>query len=359
MVNDMNLEDLETMYVNSSINKRYKKHKFKSDITVRLKLYKKMGSLIRQGLSIKDIIKEITAVQKKGNTADYHFLMHVNEEMQKGRSFSDSLKGWTTDNELLLIQSGEKSGDLSNSFNMAIKLTMRLKEIKSRVIKEAAYPTILLSLLVGVLYGFAVAIFPALEGIMPVEEWPENSQKLYNLSFFIKNNLLFILMGVVALASLVRFSMARLTGVLRDRLDAFPPYSVYKDIQSSVFLISVATLMTAQVSLKDSILNLKKQSNKYLQIKMNVMLNKLEQGLPGGKSMNTEFMGSSGPDVEIYGKSADFEAAMLELGEEVIEEKLEKITKVMGALKMMALLAFAGVIGWMFISFFEITGGMG
>jgi type II secretory pathway component PulF len=355
----MNLEDLQLKYFNSKLNKAHKKYVFKTDINVRLKLYKKMGSLIRQSLSINEIVKEISAVQKKGNTADYHFLMHVNSEMQDGRSFSESLKGWTTDNELLLIQSGEKAGDLTNSFDMAISLTKRLKEIKSRVIKEAAYPTVLLTLLTAVLYGFAIAIMPALEGIMPVEEWPSSSQTLYNLSFFVKDNVFFIIIGVIALGSLIKHSMARMTGPIRDRLDSYPPYSIYKDIQSSVFLISVATLMTAQVSLKDSILNLKRQSNKYLKLKMDTILGRLEDGLTGGKAMNTEFMGSSGPDVEIYGKAGDFEKAMMALGEEVIEDKLEKITKVMGLLKMMALLSFAGVIGWMFISFFEITGAMG
>lgn len=355
----MNLDDLKYKYFNSTFNKKKKKREFKNNINVRLKLYKKMASLVKQGLSIKDIIQEITSVQKSSNTADYHFLMHVHSEMQSGKSFSESLKGWTTENELLLIQSGEKSGDLMNSFHMAIKLTTRLKEIKMRVIKEAAYPTVLFALIIAVLYGFAIAIMPALEGIIPIEDWPSTSRSLYDLTFFVKNNLLYMIIAVAAFVTAIRYSLGKLIGPIRDVLDSYPPYSIYKDIQSAVFLISVATLMTAQVSLKDSILNLKKQSNKYLQGKMDAMLKKLQKGLQGGKALNTDFMGSSGTDVEIYGKSNDFEQAMLDLGEEVIEEKLEKITKVMGLLRFIMLLSFAGVIGWMFMSFFDITNGMG
>lgn len=355
----MNFDDLKYKYFNSAFNKKIKQRKFKSDINIRLKLYKKMASLIKQGLSIKDIIQEITAVQRAGNTPDYHFLMHVNKEMQSGKSFSESLKGWTTENELLLIQSGEKSGDLGTSFHMAIKLTLRLKEIKMRVIKESAYPAVLFFLLVAVLWGFAKSILPPLADIMPIEDWPEGPRKLYDLSFFVKDNLLIMAGAIFVATTLIRYSLGKLVGSFRDIMDKYPPYSIYKDIQSAVFLISVATLMSAQVSLRDSILNLKKQSNPYLQGKMDEMLKKLQKGLPGGKAMNTDFMGNSGPDVEIYGKAADFEKAMMDLGEEVIEEKLEKITKVMGSLRLVMLLSVAGVIGWMFISFFEITGAMG
>jgi type II secretory pathway component PulF len=354
----MNLTELQSLYFESEFNKKLKKAKFKTNIKVRLKLYKKMASLIKQGLSIKDIIEEISKVQKKNNSPEYHFLTHVSKEMQKGKSFSGSLKGWTTDNELLLIQSGEQSGDLEKSFRMAIKLTLQLKEINSTIKSQAAYPFALLILLLGVLYFFSVEIFPALTGIAPVADWPESPRTLYNLTYFVRSNILLIFAGIFAVSFVVYKSLGRLTGPVRDALDKYPPFSLYKDIQASVFLISVATLMVAQVSLQESILSLKKQSNKYIKGKMDIILGRLQKGLSGGEALNTKFMGDSGPDVEIYGKAADFEAAMLALGDEIIEDKLEKIKKVMGGFKLFMMVIFGIIIAWMFLSFFDVTSSM-
>lgn len=349
------LENIKENIKNSEFYKDRKKNSFKRNIKLRISLYKKISSLLRQSMSMKDIVGEITKAKKKENTPDYYFLRNVQIEMEKGKDFSDSIVGWVTDNELQLIRAGEKSGDLEKSFSMAIKLTLRLKEIKSRIIKETAYPIVLFIMAIVMMYGLSVSIMPALIETSNPENWPQMSKNLYLTTNFIRDNIFFIIIILIVLFFSISYSMGKLKGDIRKKLDKIPPYKLYKDIQSSIFLISLSTLLNAQVSLKESILNLKKQANPYLETKLNEMIKRIDKGYEPGQSINTEFMGSIGSDIQIYSKAADFENAMLELGEEAMEEKLESISRTMSILRFLMLILIGGIIFWVFMSFFEIT----
>lgn len=349
------LEEFVENFKNSDFNKERKRRSFKNNIKIRMKLYKKMASLLKQSMSIKDIVAEILRA-KNDDSPEIHFLKNIQVGMEKGKDFSDSIVGWVTDNELQLIRAGEKSGDLEKSFKMAIKLTQRLKEIKTRIIKETAYPAVLFVLAIAMMFGLSVSIMPALIETSNPENWPTTSKNLYLTTNFIRDNIFFIILFLTLITTLISYSLGKYVGVLREKLDKIPPYTIYKEIQSSIFLISLSTLLSAQVSLKESIVNLKKQASPYLKGKLNEMIKRIDKGDEPGKSISTDFMGKIKSDIQIYSKAADFEEAMLELGEEAMEERLETISRNMSILRFLMLLLIGGVIFWVFLSFFEITG---
>lgn len=348
-------ETIKLRIYNSEFYFNYKRNKFKRDLKLRTKVYKKLGSLIKQSLSIKDIIIEITNIKDMENTPEYFFLKNIQKQMQKGKSFTDSVVGWVSDNELQLIKAGEKSGDLEKSFSMAIKLTTRLKEIKKRIYSEAAYPAILILASLGLLYGLSTNIMPSLTGISNPNDWPSMSKNLYLLSYFVEKNIFYIFLILLSLSSLITYTLPKLTGNIRDRLDSFPPYSTYKVLQSSIFLISLSTLLNAQITLKESILNLKKQANPYVSNKLKVMIKRIDKGETPGKSINTEFMGKAGADIEIYSKAADFEKALLDLGDENMDDTLDVISQSMSLFRVLMLVLIGALVGWVVLSFFEVA----
>lgn len=339
-----------------------KAKQFKNNIQMRGILYKKMSSLLKQNISVKDIIDALMNVEAKkpkaSRTPVYYFLVHAKKTIDKGDSFSKSLKGWVSDNEYSLIAAGDKSGDLSKSFEMAVDLTEKIQDAKKQIMAAAAYPVTILLVAILVLYGFSIQLLPVLESIVPVEQWPSSSQDLYYLANFVNQNILYIFIGLGVGAVVIAKSMSLWTGKIRDKVDNYPPYSSYKDFQSAIFLISLSTLLKAGISLRESIALMHDQGNKYVKSHLSQALKNLEKGVSGGKALNIPFMGSGGDDVEIYGMASDFDEAMEELGNQFIKKQINKIVAIMVIFKYVTMFGMAGIILWIFLAFFDITGAL-
>lgn len=343
---------------------KLKMSSFKRNNRTRLKLYKKIASLVRQDMSIKDIVDELINAKKSGTRKDKRsvelvFLEYVKVGMTKGKSFSDSLVGWVTNNEHQLIAAGEKSGDLENAFSMASNLTERVADTQKRVRGTLIIPSFLLIGSVGIMSFLSRKIMPALTQLLPIERWPAEARFFNSVTSFV-DSYIFVILGFMVVTIFVIFrSFSRLTGPARDILDKFPLFVAYRDIQSSIFLISLSTLLNAQISLKDSILAIKRGSNKYIDYKLTEMIANIEKGMSPGKSINTSFFGETGSDIEIYSKASNFEEALYALGQENMDEKVEKIEGSFAALKYGLMFFVAGIIMFTFITFFGVSGEVG
>ena len=342
-----------------SIRAKNAKRKFSSDFAVRKMMYEKLGSLVSNGMSIQQVVDTLLKRAAAKKNVESYFLFHLRETLGSGKDFSDALKEWASPNEVLIIASGEKSGKIAESFESCAALLEKLITMKKTIISASIYPGILMSALFLVIYGFSNFMIPILSQFSEKETWPTSAQDLADFSMSVSDNLVFIILAFAGFVWIVGKSMGILTGSIRDNiLDKIPPYSLYREIQSGLLLVSISTLMKSGLSFNKTLDFIEEESPKYLQNKVAEITMNLQDGKNEGASMNTAFIGSIGDDIEDFSEGSSIEEALSRMGSQIVNDKIEKIQSSAGILKGIAMLLVFGYVLWAYSSFISITQNM-
>jgi type II secretory pathway component PulF len=332
--------------------------RFASSIKVRVKMYDKMRSLISNTMSMNQVINKLLGRKKPHQIytqPDTAFLYAASEGFSQGKALSEILKDWATPGEVMLIKSGEDGGDLQRSFETIKNLLEKTASMKKAVIGELGYPIFLMILLFGMIVGFAKFMLPTLTSMSDPENWDAKSKALYSLSTTFDENWVLIVISIIALSFAIGYSVPRLRGKIRDRLDSFPPYSIYKTIQSGLLLISLGTLMSSGVSFRKSLVSIQENSGPYLSEKVKEIVDNVDSGMDNGKAINTKFIGKIGNDIEDYSSGSSIEEALSQLGNSAINDTVESIKVKAGYVKTFSLFLVGGFIIWMYGSFMAIV----
>lgn len=332
------------------------KRKFKNSPQIRVVLYDKIQALTGS-MSLNEIVNKLLERQSKTPYSPTSvFLKHLSEGLESGSTFSESLRGWAEPSEIMVIGSGEESGKLDQALLRTIKLMEQLIEMKKRIISNMIYPIILFVALFGVIYGFANYMIPILIQFGDPQDWDTSPKMLYYFSTWISDNILLILGSCFVLSLIIKKTLGNWTKGGREIADKFPPYSIYKEIQSGMFLIALSTLMQSGFRFSQSLTKLESNATPYLADKIREVINNIEKGMDNGKALNTKFIGSIGNDIEDYASGGSgIDVAMEKLGDRSIQEKLDKITQASGAVRGIAILLVMFFIIWAYSSFITIT----
>lgn len=348
--------------------KNLTKNSFKKDIQTRISLYKVLVSSMAYKDTIKQSItkrreklvkrhdKKNIIVRKftKPGTKEMPFLDHVNEKLLEGEDFATATQGWITDNEQMLMDSGS-SGELSKSLIMAQNLLESLNTMKKTVISAMIYPIILFIILFGMIFGFSYSIIPILVDLLPVEHWEGSQLALYNFCMFFQHNAQYILMTLFVIFAIITKTISRWTGKIRQYADYFIPWSIYKEFNAGIFLISFSTLIESGNTPLQALQKLRVQSPKYVKKEIDIMLANINQAMNPATAINTGFLGEVGDDIEDIAENGDFEKILKSYGEDAIEKIVESIKKKANNLKTALMLSVVGFLVWGYGGFIMIS----
>ena len=271
--------------------------------------------------------------------------------MNEGLRLSAVLDGWVGPVERMLISAGEASGTLETALISSTRVMEARKEISGAVFKGLAYPTILLSVAFAVLYMFGFKVVPEFTKIVPEDRFHGLAAVLVSLSHFARN-WIFLAAGVtVGAVILFFFSLSRWDGRLRVTLDRYPPYSVYRIVQGSTWLIGLSSMLEAGVRLENGMEQLSSMADKWLSNRIDAALRNMRSGLQLGDALNRS--GYEFPDREIiddlgvYSSLSGFDEALRILGREWLTESVEQIKQRMSTVFGIALLSVALLVGTM------------
>ena len=331
-------------------------------MTERIKMYRKIMSFVKQGVPLFNTLElfgDAYEENKKGEPRSI-ILRQWTERISQGSTFSMSLTGYAPEAEVMLIESGEVSGDIENGFNQAIFVTESSKKIQSAIVSGLSYSLTVLLVLLGMMGMFAFYIMPQLVDVIPKENWQGSAAALYSMSMFIKDYGLYSLVGCVVFLGGSLKSMPIWTGRSREFADHLPPWSIYKIIQGAVFLISLSSLMRTGVSLKDSLIKLHDKSSFYTRAYIDKMLDKLSHGESNGESLNVGLLdGEIAMDIKLLGGVSDFDEIMLMIGTEAINVNVERISAMASRVGTLILMLTAFYTGFSYYAFYMLTSSLG
>lgn len=217
---------------------------------MRRSTWRKLAVQAQNNISIDDslaMLREQAASRKSPLAALYSHILILRDG---GETLDVALAGIASPEELLLIASGQESGNLPETLLMAVDMLEARQKIREAVIGVVAYPLFLMALCVAILLIIALYVMPELVLITDPALWTGMSATLYQISIFTASWKGFaVLLTVMGLLALIGVTLPTWTGPTRRQFDSFPPWSVYRLITGSVWLFTLSTLMRSGMQL--------------------------------------------------------------------------------------------------------------
>ncbi|MCF2901216.1 type II secretion system F family protein [Pseudoalteromonas sp. OFAV1] len=326
---------------------------------IKFKLFNKIKSFLEQGVPILDVLTELKDAYKSLNKlfdVRVYILEKIIYSMNiEAKSLSDSLVGWASPSEIMLIKSGEEGGRMVEAMENTIVTTRASKDAIATVRKKLAYPFFLIVILFGMAYLFATQVVPEFERFTNPNEWPSGAQKLHAISEIVREKWGLIIGGFFGSLFILKWSLSNITGPIRRKLDKTPLFSMYRSFQSSMFLVSLSSMVKSGVDLEYSLQKIRRTSPKYMKYELGLIANRLDSGMTIGDAFNTEFFDEeSRIDIGIYAKSKNIGESIEVIGKEAILNGVEKISAAADTIKILVMLLLVFYIGWSYMSFYSL-----
>ena len=331
----------------------------------RIDLYEIIEMYISNNIGLTTAIKDIYDIENKGGkkstSTNAVVLYYVYAARNSGLTLWEALSPWVPDAEVQIIRAGEVSGDhaLAASLKDSIKLIESKKRIFSAVAKGVSYPIFLGAMLVLLLYQVSTNMVPQFLKIVPAEKWTGSALTLKMIADLVIGYGGPLVLGVVVLIAWVIWSMPNLSKAkLRVYLDRVPPWSIYRMLNGSTFLLNVALMLQAQISLNDTLKIMMNSANPWLRMRIAATLQHYKDGGNFGEALARA--GYEFPDaraiqfLRLLSEQPKFEKKMAVFGERWLEKSVKDIQKASGVLLLVSIGAIGTFLGLVVSGIFSI-----
>ncbi len=178
------------------------------------------------------------------------------------------------------------------------------------------------------------------------------------MSDFVRAFMIPTIVLIVVLIVVCVWSMPRWTGAVRVKAERYPPYSIYRLVAGSGFLLSMASLIRSGVKTTTALEMLSRGSTPWYQERMSRTLANVRNGLSLGDSLfrtHLEFPDAETVnDLRSFSKLDGFDEMLMKLGVENLSETVERIQKQTQIMKNAGIIFMGGVFAWIAIGIFSL-----
>ncbi len=340
----------------------YAKLVFRTNTDKRMAISRKIASLLRNNFTLMDALHRIEMIESfDGRKPDEPFaiaMREIQQNLEKGMTFSEATRGWVPTEETLLLMSGNVSSLLVSLENVS-RVVGGIRRIKRAMWSALAYPLFLFLLTIGIIIMVGIYLVPPLAQAAGSDIiWRGTAASLIWVSDFANKYWYVFAAGLVGLISVVWLSLPIWTGRLRTLFDKLPPWNIYK-LQTSVgWLMSLAAMVSAGVSVPDALRLLMDSSNRYLSNILEETLHHIANGenlgsalaLTGKDFPNSEIVG----DLMIYSDMNDFAQNLDDIAKDYMEESVRRMESISSVLNSIGIILVSIIIGWIVLGTFQM-----
>jgi type II secretory pathway component PulF len=276
-----------------------------------------------------------------------------------GVSLAEAMEGWVPTGELYMIRAGEESGTMAKALGSIQAVGEKARQMKEAVAYAVGYPAFMVLLVSFVLYMFGVNLIQNMRKSAPANVMAKMGD-VAALSDFITDYGLYVLAGLFLLILLITTTLPYWRGTLRAKFDMYPPWSWYRVLQGSGFLLGLSSLLGAQVPLKRSLEILEEQGNPWIRERINAARNEVLRGRNLGEALRIGKFNFPDPmvavDLEILSERADVGTVIEQVTEEWIREQIDGMRAQSVVARNVGLAVVGGVIAWTMMAIFSVVG---
>lgn len=275
----------------------------------------------------------------------------------KALRMGQAIAKWAPSTEAMAIDAGEQSGDIANGLQMAARLADTQSRIKTTLIGEMIYPGFLLLMFVALLFMLQIAVIPVFADIAPRDRWPASARYMGLLAENAGLLSSLLIGSIIAVITAYKITQGRWTGEVRDFFDRWiPPWSIGRRISGAVMMSCFASFIKAGVPFSSIISQLSATASDWEKLHLDGMRSKMRRGVRDGDAM-------AGPifdedvrwEIGVYGGMTMFDKALGSLSERVTANVIARIQSFTATLRTLIMFLVAGMIIWVYGSFFAIT----
>lgn len=340
----------------------YAKFIFRTNTEKRMAICRKLASLLRNDFTLIDALERLEMIESKNGTKPNEPFAIVMRQWQKnlerGMSFSEATKGWVPPEETLLVTSGNLSNLVVALENVG-RVVDGTQRIKRAMTTAVGYPLFLLALTFGIIIMVGLYLVPPLAEIAGNNiVWHGTAKSLIWLSDFSIKYWYFFLVIIASIVAIIWLSLPNWSGRMRVLFDKLPPWNVYK-IQVSVgWLMSLAAMVSAGITIPDAMRMLSDNANRYLRRILDIALRYIANGDNLGVAMantrknfpDNEIIG----DLTIYADMNGFDENLTQVANDYLDESVRKMEKVSNTLNSVGILLISAIIAWVVLGTFQM-----
>lgn len=332
-------------------------------INHRKKLYKLLADLLDDGVPLFEALNLIGSDGEKvyGKSFIKH-LTKIIDKMKSSSSVTDVLAGTVPPQYLTVINAAERSGQLSQGLRMLVAMVEKQSEIVAMVRGSMMMPIVMFIVVLLVIMGYSIQVFPTFIAVLPVDKWPGVSQGLYGFGNYLAGGgILTILGGAVGIFFLIRLSMPLMKGELRTRfIDPLPPYSYFRIIQLGMFLRMLSTLLLNGIPMLEALNLMKERASPFLNYHLGIFTGNMKAGRNYKDSFDSGFLTHEMLlTVKIYAGMDSFSETVRKMAEGCDLQIHQDIQKLSGVLKNVSLVTLALAVVWIFGAIFSLVDKLG
>lgn len=328
----------------------------------RLSIYRKLVKFMNNGVALThalDIMYSFASEEgKKPKTPQAVALNAWRSKIKEGKLFGQAVQGWVPEADVTVIQSGEKAGNLIVALENAIFLQQGSKKIKTALIKGLSYPFILFAVAIGFLVLAANNILPAFAEVYPQEKWTGAGGSMAFVANSVNALLIPFLAGFGLLVTGLIYALPRWTGPIRAKLDNYVPFSIYRLMVGSGFLLSMAAMVRAGVAIPQALQLIRQSASPWYKERLTATLRQMGNGKNFGEALyqtGLKFPEKEAvADLRAYASMKGFDETLQMLGAEWMDESVERIEGQTGILKNVALMMMGGIFMWIASGIFSL-----
>ena len=346
----------------SKLDLLYAKLVFKTDTEKRMAISRKVASLLRNNFTLMDALHRIEMIEshngRKPNEPFAIAMRDIQQNLERGMTFAQATYDWVPRDETLLLTSGNVSSLLVSLENIG-SVVNGINRIKRAMWSAIAYPLFLFVLTVAIIIMVGLYLVPPLaEAAGSAVVWRGTAASLIWVSEMAGKYWHVLAGGFIVLFILIWVSLPIWTGRLRILFDKLPPWNTYKLRMSVGWLMSLAAMVEAGVSVPDAMRLLSDYSNRYLSDILEDTLHHIANGENLGNALaatgkdfpSQEIIG----DLIIYSDMNDFAKNVNQIATDYMEESVRKMESISSVLNSIGIILVSIIIGWVVMGTFQM-----
>lgn len=333
----------------------------------RIRFYRGLAAYLENNLNLLDVMSLMQKRAGLGAIAVKQAIGDMRQDIEAGVSLAAAMEAFVPAEEALIVASGAAAGRQAESLKLAADFVHTRQDIWQAVWKELSYPLFLFSLFLILLAIISIKVIPELAQLSNPAEWTGAAHTLHMVSNFVASwKGPAVLVALLLLILMTALSLPRWTGKARNWLEKMPPWSLYRLLLGSVWMLTLATLLRGGVQATRALqLTAGEHSRKgitpWLRHRVQAVQTEFAQGKNLGRAMLD--CGHNFPDDKIveefqmYATLPGFEDKLYALSKGWLEQGVQTFKSTCSKINSLSLLCIMLLLGCVGLSVMELVKG--
>lgn len=345
-----------------AFQRKFVMFQFRNSRKQRFRVYRKLEGMLRMNEALSRALDRLYQnASEMGKYPHRPAAMALREWFLKDRAgvgLSEAMVGWIPESEIYMIRAGEESGTLAKALSSIRSIGEKALQMRAAVSYAVVYPSFMIVLVSFVLWMFGVQLIQNMRKTAPPKVMAAMGG-VADVSDFIANWGLWVLAGIFILCIVIAATLSVWTGPLRIKADKIPPWSWYRALQGSGFLLGLSSLLGSQVPLKRALEILQDQAAPWLRERVNSARQEVLRGRNLGEALRMSQYDFPDPgvaiDLEILSERADVGTVIEQVTDEWITDQIETLRNQAAIARNVGLVMVGGTIAWAMQSVFAVV----